>query len=357
MPPLKLYAGRKAKHKLHNSAFSPNLFTHFLGASGGPKWFVLAGLDKALFAHFFDQHFNHMNIIGSSAGAFRAACFAQRYPAKSIELLAHHYSRMVYSKKPTPYEVTQKARELIDHILPTAGIVELMENKAFTVHFLSARCKGLMSCASKWEQGLGIIASAGLNNWSRNKLKYYYDRIVFSSKPNKMFFYDPHQIPTEYIKMGHNTVVGALLASGSIPIVMEGTRDIPGAPEGIYRDGGLLDYHFDLGLPFEEGITMYPHFYPHVSPGWFDKGKKRPVHRSSYDNMLMLVPSEEFIASLPYQRLPDRRDFSTMDDASRIKYWQAVIKESERLGDYFLEMVQQQRIPELAEPLPFEMQA
>ena len=36
------------------------------------------------------------------------------------------------------------------------------------------------------------------------------------------------------------------MASGSIPIVMKRVRNISCAPKGIYRDGGLIDYHFDL---------------------------------------------------------------------------------------------------------------
>lgn len=36
------------------------------------------------------------------------------------------------------------------------------------------------------------------------------------------------------------------MASGSIAVVMEGVRNIGGVPEGIYRDGGVTDYHFDI---------------------------------------------------------------------------------------------------------------
>ncbi len=33
-----------------------------------------------------------------------------------------------------------------------------------------------------------------------------------------------------------------LIASASIPGVMAAIRDIPDAPQGSYRDGGLIDY-------------------------------------------------------------------------------------------------------------------
>ena len=41
-------------------------------------------------------------------------------------------------------------------------------------------------------------------------------------------------------------LLSALHASGSIPFVLTGERDIPGAPPGQYWDGGIIDYHFDL---------------------------------------------------------------------------------------------------------------
>jgi len=38
----------------------------------------------------------------------------------------------------------------------------------------------------------------------------------------------------------------ALLSSGSIPMIMPGVRDIADAPDGVYRDGGVIDYHLDI---------------------------------------------------------------------------------------------------------------
>ena len=355
MPPLKFYAGPAARNALKYSPFSPNLFTHFLGASGGPKWFVLAGLDKALFGSFFNQHCGHMNIIGSSAGAFRAACFAQDDPVAAIDRLANHYSHTVYSAKATPFEISEKAKETIAHVLTPDGIFELMNNDTFTVHFLTARCKGLMKSDAKLIQSLGLLASMGLNKLARKNLSLLFDRVVFSSKKNKLVINDPYGLKTQYIKMGFNTVTDAVLASGSIPLVMSYVRDVVDAPDDFFRDGGILDYHFDFSLDCDLGLTLYPHFYPHISPGWFDKGIKRPPHKSSFDKVIMLVPSDEFIGSLPYQKIPDRKDFEQMQDNQRIKYWQTVIKESERLGDYFLEIVSQNRVADVLEPFPFEM--
>ena len=98
------------------------------------------------------------------------------------------------------------------------------------------------------------------------------------------------------------------MASGSIPIVIEGVKDIDGAPKGVYRDGGIIDYHFDLTFGPHKGLVLYPHFYSKPIPGWFDKSlTKRLPHVSSYDDVVMLVPSDEFIASLPTVKYPTER--------------------------------------------------
>ncbi len=50
---LEIYAGETALKTIKEKGFSPEIFSNFLGASGGPKWFVLYGLDKYFFGDFF----------------------------------------------------------------------------------------------------------------------------------------------------------------------------------------------------------------------------------------------------------------------------------------------------------------
>ena len=100
----------------------------------------------------------------------------------------------------------------------------------------------------------------------------------------------------------------------------------------------------------------YPHFYDKPIPGWFDKGLKgRVPHRSSYDNVVMLVPSASFVANLPYSKIPDRKDFEVLDAKTRIKYWQTVLKETDRLGEYFMRAVNDGSLVDAIKPLPFKM--
>jgi hypothetical protein len=241
--------------------------------------------------------------------------------------------------------------------MPSEGVIEILNNDDFTTHFVTARCKGLLETEGRKRQLVGLMASAAANAVSRTNLKHYFERVVFSAKEDELTFNDPYSLPTQYVKMGYNTVRDALLASGAIPMVLQGVQHIVGAPRGMYRDGGIIDYHFDVSFNPSPGLTLYPHFYSKPTPGWFDKRlKKRIPHGSSYDNVVMLVPSAEFVDSLPYGKIPDRVDFEKMEDKQRIDYWQTVINETARLGDYFLELVEKGQIAERAQPLAFQCQ-
>jgi len=53
MSALEIYAGPVARERIKQQGSRPELFSLLLGASGGPKWFVLYGLDRYLFGDFF----------------------------------------------------------------------------------------------------------------------------------------------------------------------------------------------------------------------------------------------------------------------------------------------------------------
>lgn len=351
---LDIYAGKNALSKIKQQGFSSDLFDYMLGASGGPKWFCLAGLDRYIFSEFFAGRTRPLNIIGSSAGAFRFACFAQNDPLAAINRLADRYSHTVYSDKPTAREITAKGTALLDYVLGENGSQEIINNPVIKAHFIVARCKGLTQFELKPLQMAGLIASAGANAFKRKWLERFYQRFLFSTPNSDLVLTDPNLMPSYSVPLTEQNLPQALMASGSIPIVIEGVENISGAPKGMYRDGGIIDYHFDLTFGPQKGLVLYPHFYSRPIPGWFDKSmKKRLPHASSYDDVVMVVPSEEFVASLPYGKIPDRKDFETMPAEQRIEYWQAVISQSDRLGEALKDMYDNQKIVEHIKPIEF----
>lgn len=351
MAALNIYAGKMAMQRILQDGFQADMFGGFLGASGGPKWFVLAGLDKVIFKEFLDDRSSNIDIMGSSAGAFRAACLAQNDSAAAIERLATNYANTVYSEKPTAAEITTKGYDLLYTMLGDSGIDEILTAKNKNAHFFVQQCHGLVASPNKLAQMTGLSLAAAKNAIARKGIAKHFSRAVFSARCNTELFTDPYHFPTDFYQMTQQNLVPSLMASGSIPVVLEGITDIPGAKPGMYRDGGIIDYHFDLSFETEK-LVLYPHFYAKPVPGWFDKGlKRRSCHASSYDNTVMIVPSDEFVHALPYGKIPDRKDFETMPAEQRKKYWMTVIQESDKLADEFLSILHEQNIEHKLLPL------
>ncbi|MAD03998.1 MAG: hypothetical protein CMK65_10310 [Pseudoalteromonas sp.] len=330
-----IYAGPSAAKVIQEQGLSADLFNTFLGASGGPKWFTLFGLDKYLFGEFFKDRSTPLNLLGSSAGAFRSACFAQNDPVAAISRLAKSYSETRYSSnKAKPEEITTKARELLRYVFAEKGIQEIINNPIFKAHFIVAKSNGFTASENKVMQLMGLSKSYLLNRMNRRFLSKQYERYVFQPADSKLSFSDNNTFNTHSIELNEDNLPDALLASGSIPLVMQGIKNITGTPPGMYRDGGIIDYHFDLNI-HNDGLILYPHFNSSPKAGWFDKSLKRGITSSNYDKVVMITPSADFVASLPYGKIPDRKDFTELDADTRIKYWQQVFKETERLADAF----------------------
>jgi len=340
---LEIYAGDSALKTIQAKGFSPDLFTSFLGASGGPKWFTLYAFDKYIFGEFFNNKQQELNLIGSSVGAFRIACFAQKDPVAAIERLAKNYRETTYSDKAKPEEVSTKAVEMMDAIFGEFGEQEIVNNRYFKAHFIVAKCNGLVASENKFVQGLGLLKSYVNNRIGRPLLKSQYERFIFQSSNSDLQLNDPDNIATTRLPFSIANIRNALLASGSIPMVMEGITDIADCPNGMYRDGGIVDYHFDFEIK-NDGLTLYPHFSSTLKAGWFDKNLSRKVRMKHYDNTVLVCPSAKFIAALPHQKIPDRHDFVAMKRQQRMDYWLQVMEESEKLVQAFDKLYQTQDI-------------
>ena len=89
-------------------------------------------------------------------------------------------------------------------------------------------------------------------------------------------------------------------------------------------------------------MVLYPHFGPHVVPGWLDKPwKRRHAATEALSRVLLLAPRDEWVASLPGGKLPDRRDFKTWgdDEAGRQAASPGAYAESQRPAAEFAEWV------------------
>lgn len=336
---LDIKAGRQAWQHIQEQQLSQSDISLLLGASGGPKWFVLQGLDNFLFGEFFRERQTPLKTLGTSAGAWRFASLGRSDPAAASRLFCAEYRATVYSQKPDVQEITAKAKDLLATYITDKAIDEILNQETFLPHFTVVRARGLAAREGRLAQLTGLLQAASANAWSRRRLGYHFDRVLFHHPavgPELSQHWDDMNLIT--VPLSKDNFRQALLATGSIPMVLAGVTDIPGAPPGTYRDGGIIDYHFDLDFSSEPGLVLYPHFQREIIPGWFDKRhKKRRITGQQWPNVISLMPTQTFIDALPYGKIPDRHDFAELDVASRQKFWQQATDAGYRLAEEFAE--------------------
>jgi hypothetical protein len=352
-PALRILAGPTALKSLREHGFDPDTFTVMAGASGGAKWLVLGGLDRALAQLFVAGRRKPLFLLGSSIGAWRSCCHAQADPLAAFERFEAAYLAQQYSSRPSAAEVTRVTGGILAALLGEHGVREILAHPLLRLNFTVVRARHLAAVEAPWVQKLVLGAAALANLATPGALQLFFERVLFHDPRERPPFMDPALLPARAVALTADNLVPAVMATGAVPIVLAGVPSIPGAPPGLYRDGGVVDYHFDCPMAGESGLVLYPHFYPHLVPGWFDKALPwRRAGRAALDRTVILCPSAEFVAGLPGAKIPDRKDFWVFDDAERLRRWRIAIAEARRLGDEFAELVEHERLPARAEPLP-----
>ncbi|MCC7052084.1 MAG: patatin-like phospholipase family protein [Gemmatimonadaceae bacterium] len=317
-------------------------------ASGGPKWLAIAGLDRFLFGRFLTgTRERPMHLIGSSIGSWRMACLAQREPLAALERAQHAYiHHQQYTAKPGTAEVTRVLLAVLRTLLGDTGVDEILTHPWARLHVITSQGRGLANTTSRTALGTALSLAAALNAVSRRTLALQFRRVIFSTPGDGSPLIALHDLPTTHVPLTRANLPLALQASGSIPMVIDGVR-IASAPGGLHWDGGVTDYHLDLAFAPGTGLVLYPHFYPHVVPGWFDKSLPwRHAAAANFRRTLILAPSAAFVATLPGRRIPDRRDFQRMTEAGRIHAWEQVRSASTALGDELGDLLAGGRIAE-----------
>jgi len=192
------------------------------------------------------------------------------------------------------------------------------------------------------------------NAFSSLAMNLFFERVVFlSGSDTPKFLMDSFR--GKAVKLTGENVRSAALATGSLPYFVAGVKNIPGAPPGIYRDGGITDYQLNQDYtPGNGGVTMFFHYQEKIVPGWFDKRLSwRAPAKRQLNSVFQIFPGADFIKLLPEGRLPDRNDFVIYTDkpSERIKRWDEVSRLSEILGEQFINDVESGRIRNLVQPL------
>ncbi|HJV51380.1 MAG TPA: patatin-like phospholipase family protein [Noviherbaspirillum sp.] len=340
-------AGRKALAHLREHGLRAQDIAVIPAAAGGPKGLIFQKLDQWLFGQWLPSAPRKRTLVGASVGAWRMAAACHADPASAFQRLGDLYCDQAYPPKPSPAFVTDSVNRFLNTFIGGREH-EITAHPHHRLHLLVARGRGLLAAPRH-----KLTASAGFgvavlgNLFAREQLAKHLARLVVADRRDPAAWLQAKfdAFDTQFVPLDADNLADALLASGSLPFIMEPVRHIADAPAGTYWDGGLIDYH--LALPYsrvtghpEGGLALYPHFGEHIVPGWFDKALPwrragRGQHREWLDNVVLVAPSRSFLQTLPRAKLPDRNDFHHygQDNARRVRDWKQAIGAGGRLRD------------------------
>ena len=353
---LTIQAGAKAYQHIRENGLSPADVTAIYGASGAAKWLSIYGLDRAIFSDWLPHSSQLVDLFGTSVGAFKLAAATQRDPVAALLNLADAYIDQDYKNGSTAKQVVKETNKIIDIVLSEQGVDDLLNNTRLRYHCASVRCLGGLASDQSAPQKIAMVKGFLQALAGRAYLRSSLERIIFHTGVSPSAINGRDQFFTQSVTLDKHNLHSAILSSGSIPVVMAGVDNICGAPAGVYRDGGLLDYHANpanIGCR-DGGIVLYPHFYPHLKECWFDKFFAwRKVSATQLDNVVLVSPSESFVCSLPGGRISERQDFQRFRgrDQVRVQRWNEVKERSLELGAAFLAIVNSGDIAAVLKPI------
>jgi len=345
-------AGPSAFESIKQHGFAPERIGTLAGASGGAKWLVLSQLDRCILRTVVPRLVGPVHLIGTSIGAWRFACYAQQDPVAAIDRFEEAYIEQSYSDSPDIQEITDKSREILGLVMQDDAAHQILTNPVFRTHIMTVRCRHLAASEHKVLLAAALGAAASFNVVSRRTLALFFERALFFDARDLPPFFDVGGFSIQKVRIRESNIEDAIVATGSIPLVLSGVRDIDGAEPGTYRDGGVIDYHLDLPHSDADRLTLFPHFFDRIVPGWFDKKltwrKPVPAH---VDRTILISPSPEFVRRLPRQKIPDRTDFTAYSQHDRVAAWRKVVAECQALADEFAEVMETDQLAARLQPL------
>ena len=200
---LTLLAGPEALRRIRERGLRADDIDVIPGASGGPKWLVLAGLDKMLFGEFLRERTRPLHLIGASIGSWRLACLALKNPLAALERFAASYVEQRYPPKPPPSLVSTTSQRILDDLLGPDAEAEILGHPWARLHVLAIRGRGLLASEQRPLLTLGLALSALTNLVSRRTLGLHLERVVFHTAGDTSPFRGLADLPSLQIGRAH----------------------------------------------------------------------------------------------------------------------------------------------------------
>jgi hypothetical protein len=348
-------AGRRAYEIIQDGGFALDRITTYFAPGTGPRWLIASGFDLTLLQNELLGRLKPVILVGSSAGAWRFAAWLQPEAANSYYALMEAYINAIFKKTDTPKMILRTLCSIINAYIENDALPFALAHKKYRLAVITARARHLVASEMKMAQKIGMGLCFLANAVNRSYLDGFFERVVFYYAPRPPYFCLHDGFRGRYIPLSESNFKYAALASGAIPLLVAGVRDIFGAPRGIYRDGGMVDYHLSQVYTSDaDEVTLFSHHQERIIPGWLDKRLNyRMVPENILDNVLMVYPSKGFVDRLPGGKIPDRDDYTTFMDepAKRIKNWWRAVELSAPLGEEFLELVESGKLRDVVKKM------
>jgi hypothetical protein len=327
-------AGKRAYEIIQDGGFHFDRVTTYFGPATGPRWLISSGFDLTLLKNGLLGRSKAIHLVGSSAGAMRFAAWLQPEPEKSYRTLIESYIGITYKRNDTPATVLESLVDLANSYIEDDALSFALTNKKYRLAIITVRARNLVASELKWVQQIGIGICFLFNAINRSYIHDFAERVVFYNGPKPPHFCLRPGYRGRYIRLNEINF---------------------GAPSGVYRDGGLIDYHMTHNYAqTNEDIILFFNHQERIIPGWLDKrlSYRRP-QADIMDNVVMIYPTDSFIANLPGGKVPERDDFAIFidDPTSRIKNWRRSVELAQPLGEEFLELVESKKIKDVVEKI------
>jgi len=346
-------AGKRAYQIIQDGGFNLDYVTTYVGPAVGPRWLIASGFDLTLLQNDVLGRKKSVVLCGSSSGAWRFAAWPQPEPEKSYRALLEAYIALTLRRTDTPHTLLRSLMDVVNAYLEDDALPFALTNKKYRLAIITCRARNLVASEMRWVQQIGLGICFVLNAINPSFLYGFVERVVFYNGPKPPYFCLRDDFRGQYVPLSEINFKHVVLASGAIPLVVTGVRDIYGAPKGVYRDGGIIDYHLSHNYAAKDDeIILFFHHQERIIPGWLDKklNYRRPAG-DILEHVLMVYPSRNFIEKLPGGKIPDRDDFMIFidDPTQRIRTWWQVVEHSAPLGELFLELVESKKIKHVVE--------
>ncbi len=340
---LEIRAGSAVYEKIRDGGLRFDDVSGVVGPAVGPRWFLASGFDLALIRAGVLGAESPVTLSGASAGALRFAAWVQPEPEKAYRRLMESYSSMHFSRRDSRESIQQALSRVIDSYIEDDAVPFALNRKQYRLAVSVARARHIAAVENSFFQFAGLVAAGLFNMAAPSSLPLFFQRVVFYSGYLPPPFCRKRGFKGLTIPLNDANFKRVLLASSCVPFYVAGVKNIFGAPRGVYRDGGLVDYHGNQHHGKGAGdVVLQFHHQQRLAPTWFDgRLKRRELPREWTANLLVVSPSREFIESLPDGKIPNRDDFKLFADNpdERMKRWKRVMEASGPLGDEFVNLV------------------